>query len=449
MDRQQARDILDAFDADENDRSFFADILVSNTIPQEDLDEIKVIGLARSDEEFDMFMEHAVHVPDSFFPTRQPPRQLPRQKRPDRSGKGKSPYWAQEQDVDMMADEANMEETSSPPEIDGIPSEKERPVPDATTTDALQLPAIADPSGSQSCRVRPQRKVTGRGSHFFESRQPPGADISGSPVRNFKRSTSPVSSLEFPALDAPQFGLIQEEVADDPFALLVAVTLLIKTTGRAAIPVFREVRKKWPTPEAIAGTAPPSEGGSSTGKDAEKNDELLNTIRKLGLGKLRASKIRLLAKRWIQSGGPQKGKKFLVRDYEGPLNTNGWVSDDGRSSRNDLFPVPELPCELDSTTPTRKQRHNNSAWEIGHLTQGRYAVDSWRIFCRDNLLGRGQPHGSVRREDDLDDEPPFQPEWMRVRPRDKELRAYLRWMWMREGFDWNPRTGETEVLEKE
>jgi hypothetical protein len=35
---------------------------------------------------------------------------------------------------------------------------------------------------------------------------------------------------------------------------------------------------------------------------------------------------------------------------------------------------------------------------------------------------------------------------MRVRPDDKELRAYLRWMWMKEGWEWNPDTGERTVL---
>ena len=38
---------------------------------------------------------------------------------------------------------------------------------------------------------------------------------------------------------------------------------------------------------------------------------------------------------------------------------------------------------------------------------------------------------------------------MRVQPDDKELRAYLRWMWMREGWEWDPATGERTVLRAE
>jgi hypothetical protein len=70
-----------------------------------------------------------------------------------------------------------------------------------------------------------------------------------------------------------------------------------------------------------------------------------------------------------------------------------------------------------------RERAIGSAWEIGHLTQGPYALDSWRIFCRDVLLGRSE-HWTGKGS-----EPGFQPEWMRVLPRDKELRACLRWMW--------------------
>lgn len=38
---------------------------------------------------------------------------------------------------------------------------------------------------------------------------------------------------------------------------------------------------------------------------------------------------------------------------------------------------------------------------------------------------------------------------MRVLPEDKELRACLRWIWMREGWEWDPLTGEREPLREE
>lgn len=46
-------------------------------------------------------------------------------------------------------------------------------------------------------------------------------------------------------------------------------------------------------------------------------------------------------------------------------------------------------------------------------------MDSWRIFCCDEFRGNG----------DRD-------EWRRVVPKDKELRAYCRWRWAKEGIRW-------------
>jgi hypothetical protein len=77
------------------------------------------------------------------------------------------------------------------------------------------------------------------------------------------------------------------------------------------------------------------------------------------------------------------------------------------------------------------------------MTKGRYAIDSWRIFCRDVLRGEAKDWNGEGRDGG------FQPEWMRVQPRDKELIACLRWMWLKEGFEWNPVTGEKEVASRE
>jgi methyl-CpG-binding domain protein 4 len=64
------------------------------------------------------------------------------------------------------------------------------------------------------------------------------------------------------------------------------------------------------------------------------------------------------------------------------------------------------------------------SWEISHIPGvGAYALDSWRIFCRDRL--RGAPEGRGAEE-----------EWKRVVPKDKELRAYCRWRWAQTGERW-------------
>ena len=48
------------------------------------------------------------------------------------------------------------------------------------------------------------------------------------------------------------FGLYPESVADDPWKLLISVTLLNKTSGKLAIPVFWDILNKWPTPLALS-----------------------------------------------------------------------------------------------------------------------------------------------------------------------------------------------------
>ena len=85
------------------------------------------------------------------------------------------------------------------------------------------------------------------------------------------------------------------------------------------------------------------------------------------------------------------------------------------------------------------------AWEIAHLPGvGAYALDSWRIFCRDSLRGRPsamlQLHAKGAIATELDQE------WATVLPTDKELRAYLRWRWLRLGFLWDSLTGETRRI---
>ena len=220
-----------------------------------------------------------------------------------------------------------------------------------------------------------------------------------------KRSPGLISCIPFPPLSAPYFGLIQEKLAHDPFRLLVAVTFLIRTHGKHAIPVFYELMEKYPTPQSLI--------------EADKED-IVSIIRHLGLQNSRAAMYQTYAKIWLEDP-PMKGKRYAVKDY------------------------PEKGSGRDITRDEVIADHDpRIAWEIGHMTSGPYALDSWRIFCRDILRGVATNwNGEGAQEEG------FQPEWMRVLPEDKELRAYLRWMWLKEGFEWNPFTGEKDVASPE
>lgn len=48
---------------------------------------------------------------------------------------------------------------------------------------------------------------------------------------------------------------IKEKVGNDPWKLLVAVTLLNKTAGKLALPIFWDIIDKWPTPLALSNGA--------------------------------------------------------------------------------------------------------------------------------------------------------------------------------------------------
>jgi methyl-CpG-binding domain protein 4 len=59
-----------------------------------------------------------------------------------------------------------------------------------------------------------------------------------------------VSFLQFDILHS--LAVLSESVADDPWKLLISVTLLNKTSGKLAIPVFWDILNKWPTPLALS-----------------------------------------------------------------------------------------------------------------------------------------------------------------------------------------------------
>lgn len=216
-----------------------------------------------------------------------------------------------------------------------------------------------------------------------------------------------VSCLPFPSIKARRFGLIQEELAHKPFQLLVAVIFLNKKKGEKAIPKFREFIEKYPGPDELA--------------HANLLD-VVAVIRPLGLFNTRANTLIEFAKRWLEDP-PQSGRRFRVVHY--PF----------RGAQKDIKPG-EI---LDDTDP------RVAALEIAHLPGcGPYALDSWRIFCRDVLRGVALDWNGAGVGDEG-----FEPEWKRVKPGDKELRTFLRWMWLREGWEWDPDTGTKKLAKTE
>ena len=219
-----------------------------------------------------------------------------------------------------------------------------------------------------------------------------------------------VSCIPFPSLESTSFGLVQERLCHDPFRLLVATIFLNKTRGSVSMPVFFDVMTRYPKIADLA---------------AAKHGDLLEMIQHLGLQNQRANKCIRLAQAWLESP-PQRGKRYRRMHYP--------KKDDGK----DVIPS---DGPIDDEDP-------RVAWEIGHLPGiGAYAIDSWRIFCRDEL--RGRPTGLPEESTPESIKAEMEKEWTRVLPLDKELRAYLRWRWLRLGWEFNPLTGERKAIDQE
>lgn len=248
-------------------------------------------------------------------------------------------------------------------------------------------------------KVSAGRRQTKTKSPYFPTATPP---------KKRKIAGGTTSALPFPPLTQRRFGLIQETVADNPFHLLIGCMFLNRTKGCHAADTFFSLTGRFQTPSDLA--------------EADV-DQIVGLINHLGLQNQRALNLICMATKWVENP-PQKGKRYRRLHYprEG----------DGRDIR---------PQEV---LADNDEDERVGAWEVAHLSGvGDYALDSWRIFCRDKARGLAEDWkgGGAKREE-------FEPEWKRVLPKDKELRAFLRWMWMKEGWLWDAESGERRKAEQ-
>jgi endonuclease III len=191
------------------------------------------------------------------------------------------------------------------------------------------------------------------------------------------------------------FGLIQERICGDLYALVVQAILWNKTRGTAARPVLWNLLGKYPTPSALA---------------VANVSDVEDITRKLGLQQRRARRLVDMATVWIASP-PTPARRYGRRHYP--------------SKRSNMAVKDRELLDPDDV---------REGWEIGHLPGvGEYALDSFRIFGRDRLRG-------------LADDPNVEPEWKRLVPSDKELGPYVRWKWALEGWDYQVATGTKKKL---
>ena len=182
-----------------------------------------------------------------------------------------------------------------------------------------------------------------------------------------------------------RFGLIQEELQHNLYHLIVQAILWNQTRGKQARPILDQILSLYPTPKSLA---------------SANETRLTEILLPIGLHKQRAKRLIAMAKEW-QRLPPNPENRFKAR-------------------------APGYEIGSDAQNP---------GWEVAHLPGvGPYALDSYRIFYRDQLLGLSK--GWQANSDT------FQPEWKRVLPLDKDLRRFLQWAWREEGYEWNPLTGD-------
>ncbi|KAF2821991.1 DNA glycosylase, partial [Ophiobolus disseminans] len=172
------------------------------------------------------------------------------------------------------------------------------------------------------------------------------------------------------------FGLIQERICSSLYALVVQSILWNQTRGLTAQPILFALLTRYPTPKDLSSAS---------------LDDLTTMLQPLGLQNIRARRLIALADAWL-AAPPCKERRYRKLHYP------------SRGCGSDVKPSEVLLLE-----------DEREGWEVAHLPgMGKYALDSFRIFYRDELRG-------VERD--------VEPEWKRVMADDKDLKAYLEWRW--------------------
>lgn len=210
------------------------------------------------------------------------------------------------------------------------------------------------------------------------------------------------NKLVLNARNPEHFGLIQERLpySDTPgssehiYSLVVQSILWNQTRGQSALPVLEDLLARYPSPTLLA---------------QARESDLQELLQPIGLWRQRAKRLIQLGQVWVDKP-PSTGRQYVKKGYIGPILEDGTQDD-------------------------------TAGWEIAHLPGvGAYALDAFRIFARDGMrevdAGTGRAGTGVFHKD----------EWRTVVPSDKDLKAYLKWRWACDGWDWEPTTGERRKL---
>ncbi|KAH7309401.1 hypothetical protein B0J17DRAFT_606296 [Rhizoctonia solani] len=252
--------------------------------------------------------------------------------------------------------------------------------------------------------------------------------------------------------------LIQERVCNDPWKIIVATTLLNKTSGKAALPIFWELIKRWPTPKALAQASAPC---------------LMELLRPIGTQFVRMSRLIRLSNAYtmhpptlIPELRPKTKHTFQIALADPTENS---LASGKRPKGDKEIGMVELKTSGSSHISAKEYSAVQKTSPIAHLPfTGPYAIDSFRIFSPaldgggagarvEEQLGRitclTELGPYSRSQDDFDEAPSWynsgalrvvddgDAEWRKAwGPDDKQLRRYLVWRWAIEGIEYDPET---------
>ncbi|EPQ27699.1 uncharacterized protein PFL1_04837 [Pseudozyma flocculosa PF-1] len=225
------------------------------------------------------------------------------------------------------------------------------------------------------------------------------------------------------------YGLIQELVSPNVFWLLVATCLLNQTRGRAAIPVFWHLVARWPDEGALA--------------DAPL-DELTALLQPLGLHNIRARRLIDMSKKMVEVPHDPRNR-FKARARECPETPIG-IYPGGLGGERPVAPAElrlreqlDRQLRLDEPPTTR-----DAAVSMGQVAHTAHQLATVAGHTAKHEQAGQDAHATVVEAESES----HIPEWKKVLPLDKELRAYLVWRWAKEGIEWHPERGPVSVPHK-
>ncbi|WVQ67680.1 uncharacterized protein L199_005884 [Kwoniella botswanensis] len=237
--------------------------------------------------------------------------------------------------------------------------------------------------------------------------------------------------------------LIQEKLRYNPWKMLIATSLLNKTSGRAVKPILEELLGRHPTPQGLAEASIP---------------DLAQLLYPLGLYNQRASSLVRFSRQYLDLGWP------LFPTTSTPIYTE------------DIPPLNKSNTKIGRDTKLIDNSDLDLDVKVFHGS-GIYASDSFRIFsqfhcgqgapsqeskwlgkverAKDRMRNEGGWNGSVDMlsdylsDEDDDENEPEEEEWRKVIPLDKELRRYLIWRWGIEGIVYDIHSGPRIVKQRD